>query len=488
MSGPAPPERVELTHPSALLDHYRVPYVVRTGSDAPRAVRVARLEGGAPDGRRVVWVDAAQLPSSRRYSGPFATSGHSVAGHVARSTPADLGLGGDWSATAAVTDADGRVVAHMWESASGDVFVPFDLDRVLEGLWSEAYLTLTRSRRLRSTLRRFAVNTYYVLRPALPRAVQIRLRRGLARRQEAPAFPAWPLETGMHDLCEWFLRTLAETLGVSVPYIAPWPAGSTWALVLTHDVETAAGCRDMELLRAGERAAGLRSSWNFVPERYDVTTALLDRVRADGCEVGVHGLRHDGRDLASRRQVRLRSPRMRDFARRWQAVGFRSPATQRGWDLMPLLGFEYDSSYSDTDPYEPQPGGSCTYLPFFNGDLVELPITLPQDHTLFEILGHRDGSLWLGKADQLRRRGGMVLVLTHPDYAHGPALSAWQDLLDLAAADDQAWNALPREVATWWRDRRRTEIVAGAHGWELRGPAAARARIDTVAPQKETAA
>ncbi len=258
--------------------------------------------------------------------------------------------------------------------------------------------------------------------------------------------------------------------------------------MLTHDVETAAGCRDMELLRAGEREAGLRSSWNFVPERYDVTTDLLDRVRADGCEVGVHGLRHDGRDLASRRQVRLRSPRMRDFARRWQAVGFRSPATQRGWDLMPLLGFEYDSSYSDTDPYEPQPGGSCTYLPFFNGDLVELPITLPQDHTLFEILGHRDGSLWLGKADQLRRRGGMVLVLTHPDYAHGPALSAWQDLLDLAAADDQAWNPLPREVATWWRDRRRTEIVAGAHGWELRGPAAARARIDTVAPQKETAA
>ena len=90
---------------------------------------------------------------------------------------------------------------------------------------------------------------------------------------------------------------------------------------------------------------------------------------------------------------------------------------------MPLLGFDYDSSYPDTDPYEPQPGGCCSWLPFFNGDLVELPITLPQDHTLFEILGASTSALWLDKARFLRDRGGMALMITHPDYARNDELS-----------------------------------------------------------------
>ena len=72
---------------------------------------------------------------------------------------------------------------------------------------------------------------------------------------------------------------------------------------------------------------------------------------------------------------------------------------------MPRLGFDYDSSYSDTDPYEPQPGGCCSYLPYFNENMVELPITLPQDHTLFSILQRPDADVWIGKADFLRERG-----------------------------------------------------------------------------------
>ena len=90
---------------------------------------------------------------------------------------------------------------------------------------------------------------------------------------------------------------------------------------------------------------------------------------------------------------------------------------------MHRLGFDYDSSYTDTDPYEPQPGGCCTFLPYFNRGTVELPITLPQDHTLFTILQHADADLWLRKAGHIRDRGGMVLVLTHPDYAHDQRLA-----------------------------------------------------------------
>jgi hypothetical protein len=146
---------------------------------------------------------------------------------------------------------------------------------------------------------------------------------------------------------------------------------------------------------------------------------------------------------------------MRAAAERWGAVGFRAPATQRRWEWMPLLGFDYDSSYPDTDPYEPQAGGCCSSVPFFNGELVELPITVPQDHTVFEILGGEDESLWIEKIEFLRARGGMALMLTHPDYLPegGLAFRAYERVLARYADDTTAWKALPRDVAAWWRRR-----------------------------------
>jgi hypothetical protein len=140
---------------------------------------------------------------------------------------------------------------------------------------------------------------------------------------------------------------------------------------------------------------------------------------------------------------------------------------------MPMLRFEYDSSYPDTDPFEPQAGGCCSWLPFFNEDLVELPITLPQDHTLFTILRKRDESLWREKAMLLRRQGGMALLLTHPDYMLDPALiECYRRFLDEFAGDGCAWHALPREVAQWWRRRAASRLVRARGSWAIHGPAA----------------
>ena len=43
-------------------------------------------------------------------------------------------------------------------------------------------------------------------------------------------------------------------------------------------------------------------------------------------------------------------------------------------------------------------------------------MTMPQDHTLFEILGHKDISMWITKADWVAENGGMILINVHPDY------------------------------------------------------------------------
>ena len=135
-------------------------------------------------------------------------------------------------------------------------------------------------------------------------------------------------------------------------------AGRTqWALVLTHDVETADGLAAREPVLELERGLSLRSAWNLVPRRYEVDPELVRGLREEGFEIGVHGLYHDGRDLESPARLHERLPGMRAAAERWGAVGFRSPATVRAWELMPLLGFDYDSSSPDSDPFEPVAGG-----------------------------------------------------------------------------------------------------------------------------------
>ena len=470
--------------PFELGDYMRIPMTVdRTLSrDLPENVGALHATS-SPHGPRLLWAraeDGRHAPGT--HAGHHKLAGIHLVCPVFTGSPEEIGCrrenGGEgWRPLTPVQNLHGTAVGHVWTSDRGSLFLPFDPGEAMSWLWSERYTELD-DVRLRNRLRQLLVRLYYTVRPLLPRKLQLLLRRGHAARQTNPNFPGWPEEHALHDLYDWLLDRLEQIAGEPVPYLHPWPNGHTSAFVLTHDVETSAGRDAIEALRAPERARGLRSVWNFVPERYAVADELLDRLRSEGCEIGVHGLRHDGRDLASRRMVRKRLPAIRAWADHWGAVGFRSPATQRSWDLMPLLGFDYDSSYTDSAPHEPRPGGCCTYLPFFIDDLVELPITLPQDHTLFEVLGMTDGFLWRSKVDALRSRGGLVLMIAHPDYVHCPGmLGAWVDLLDQLSADPGAWHALPREVAAWWR-RRAQSVPQLADGvWSVSGPAAGEAVV-----------
>jgi hypothetical protein len=380
---------------------------------------------------------------------------------------------------------EGKHLASVWRRDDGSLFLPFDPDEVRLSLLSESYHEALERRAARQW-RRLAMHIYYRSRDAMPRALQIWLRRRYARVQARSQFPRWPVETALDDFLNTFVSMLGSIAGEPVPTIAPWPNGCSWALVLTHDVETSAGVAAMDSVLELERSLGVRSSWNFVPRRYDVSPELVRDLVADGFEVGVHGLYHDGRDLESEAVLRERLPAMRDAAARWGAAGFRSPATHRDWDLMPLLGFDYDSSYPDTDPFEPQSGGCCSWLPFFNEEMVELPLTMPQDHTLFTILRQPDERTWVEKAEFLRARGGMALIDTHPDYlADRPVLTAYQRFLERFAHDDDAWRALPGDVSSWWRRRSQSNLERDGEQWVVRGPAEADARVELLTPERD---
>jgi hypothetical protein len=311
---------------------------------------------------------------------------------------------------------------------------------------------------------------YYRAKPMIPRSAQMIVRRWYSRLQAGLPFPRWPVETSLHDLYQYLFELIEPLAEEPIPIIAPWPSGHSWAFVLTHDVESASGYGNIELLCKIETAGSYRSSWNFVPMNHEQRLeGVLEGLVERGFEVGVHGLRHDGRDIS---ELDERLPLINEWAERWHASGFRSPATLRDWEGMRRLGFDYDSTYFDTSPYEPQPGGCCTWLPFMLGTMVELPITLPQDHTLFEILGRSDAQPWLEKARFLRDRGGMALVLTHPDYADNVHLvDAYRRLLEEFAGDATAWKPLPREVSQWWRRRAASVLDRTSGSWRIVGPA-----------------
>lgn len=295
-----------------------------------------------------------------------------------------------------------------------------------------------------------STDLYYLVKPAVPRWLQIRLRRELARRKRMRYTDTWPI----------------DPMSATKPDGWPgWPAGKKFALILTHDVESAKGVERCRPLMKLEEELGLRSSFNFVPEKYEAPPELRRELTARGFEVGVHGLNHDGKLYASKEIFDQRAERINRYLKAWKAVGFRSPSMQHNLDWIHALNIQYDLSTFDVDPFEPQSDGMGTIFPFHvpaNGaganPYVEMPYTLPQDFTLFVILKEENPGIWKHKLNWLAEHGGMALVNVHPDYMHfgsgKPSLgeypaSFYRDFLCTAISYHAGcyWHALPRDVA-----------------------------------------
>ncbi|MFX0200272.1 MAG: glycosyltransferase [Candidatus Hodarchaeota archaeon] len=292
---------------------------------------------------------------------------------------------------------------------------------------------------------------YYYLKPVIPRNLQIFLRRQTIPFKKLLHRDTWPIH---------------KRAGRPPHGWSGWPDQKKFALVLTHDVETAIGqekCHDLIRL---EKDLGFRSSFYFVPERYSVSLKLLHYIASQGFEVGVHGLKHDGRLYHSQKIFKERAVRINHYLKKWGAVGFRSPSTHHNLHWLHFLNIDYDASTFDTDPFEPQPKGVASIFPFFvPGDssqrgYVELPYTLPQDFTLFLLMKENSIQVWKQKLDWIVEKGGMALLLTHPDYmnfggggqkaekAHYPAKHYTEFLYYIKTNyEGLYWHALPKDIA-----------------------------------------
>jgi predicted glycosyltransferase len=289
---------------------------------------------------------------------------------------------------------------------------------------------------------------YYFLKPLIPRSAQIYLRRMIVARKRARYAGVWPID---------------ERAGNPPDGWTGWPERKKFALVLTHDVDTDRGQGRCRQLMELEERLGFRSAFGFVAERYAVSADLRRDLRERGFEVYVHGLYHDGLYYTSRETFLERAARINHYLVEWKAAGFRSPSMQRNLDWFHDLCIEYDSSTFDTDPFEPQSDGVGTIFPFRvrkNGSqngYIELPYTLPQDFTLFVMMGETDIGIWKRKLDWIVKKGGMALINTHPDYMHfgpgSPGLEEYparyyEEFLRYAKTkfEGQYWHVLPNQL------------------------------------------
>lgn len=351
---------------------------------------------------------------------------------------------------------------HIEHAPNGSgVDVPFSLAEAYENYVTERWAQGARQRRLPAA----ALSAFYRVKGAIPRAAQLTARRMLIRWQRLSDFPQWPFDASVSRLLALYARCGLEACAVDeLAFHWFWPDRNRAALILTHDVESAPGLRNALAIADIEEEHGMRSSFNIVGSWYAIDWGIVEELDARGFELGVHGIFHDRSLFSSRKEFERQQPLLVDMRKRLGASGFRSPATHRVNDWLAELPVEYDCTIPLTDPYEPQPGGCCSPWPFFIGDLVELPYTMPQDHTLFTLLRQRDISVWLSQLEALERCHGLAQCVTHPDpgYLGEPQNQRrYAEFLAAVAERQGLWRPLPREVAAWWRRRDAGEFRDG---------------------------
>jgi hypothetical protein len=270
-----------------------------------------------------------------------------------------------------------------------------------------------------------------------------------------------------------FLASLLVASGKTIPRIGFWRRGKSHALAVSHDVETQVGLEDgASKLIEVEKELNIRSTWNIPSDRYPLSSQLLTFLAKTG-EVGAHDTKHDGRLLFARYKDKverlIQCKEQLEHLARSEVRGFRSPLLQHSQDILDAVGqagYKFDSSVPSWEALSPtslRPHGVGTIFPFTISGVVEVPVSLPQDHQLIRAGGLSvaetvdrliDVSRWV------KGVRGVCVLLVHPDYEFG--LEGGQDeyrrLLQSFRSDPSCDIMTLGEIAEWWACREQSQI------------------------------
>jgi hypothetical protein len=195
----------------------------------------------------------------------------------------------------------------------------------------------------------------------------------------------------------------------------------------------------------------------------------------------VHDLNHDGRLYKNREYFAERVAKINAYGHKWGTKGFRAAVLYRRQEWFQDLQFAFDMSVPNVAHLDPQRGGCCTVMPYFIGNLLEIPVTATQDYTLFHILQDYRTDLWKTQIDLIMEKHGLLSFIAHPDYATtGRERKVYEALLSHLAELRQkqgVWIATPGAVNQWWRQRAGMRIVEDGPELRIEGEGSERARI-----------
>jgi len=380
--------------------------------------------------------------------------------------------------------ADGVLYNALKDATTNgsNAVLPFDPTEVIDTLRFERYANRYNQGAL-NRWKRSLRNAYYFLRPLMHVNIRRHFQRTHLNGWRSLLFPRWPVDTTVEDLCEQLLLLSMKAKGIDrVPFVWFWPDGAQSCVAMTHDLETERGKTFCSELMDIDDSFGFKASIQVVPEeRYKVSCAFIQSIRDRGFEVNIQDLNHDGHLFRNREEFLRRAQRINAYGREYEAKGFRAAVLYRNLDWYDALEFSFDMSVPNVAHVDPQRGGCCTVMPYFVGDILEIPLTTIQDYALFHLLNEYSLDLWKAQTALIMEKNGLVSFIVHPDYViEKRAQDIYRDLLAFLRQQGQekrTWFALPGEIDDWWRSRSKMRVVDHDRKWHIEGPGAERAKL-----------
>jgi len=215
-------------------------------------------------------------------------------------------------------------------------------------------------------------------------------------------------------------------------------------LLITHDVESEKGLRRALSFKAVDDDLNVQSTWFLPSHEYPISRAIAAEL-ADGSTIGSHDVKHDGKLIYIQRYKELVQRMTESRVKLEEIFGkevrcFRSPLLQFSRKIVSALneaGYRFDFSLPCWEPVHPltMSGFGIESVQAFELDgVVEIPLTLLQDHQLLNLLGMNTGDaikLWVEQANLIRSFEGDIVLLIHPDYSFSRDLQKYRDLLTI---------------------------------------------------------
>jgi len=231
-----------------------------------------------------------------------------------------------------------------------------------------------------------------------------------------------------------------------------------------------------------------------VPGRVVQTSpSFFKRLEERGVELGIHGFDHvDFRALSQPQIAEQMKRAAAEFERSGIAFeGFRCPylgCDPRVLEAIPNRALAYSSNTAiawapDTgfrsrstvtektleSLYRAASADQFVAMPRFEGDLVEVPVSVPDDLLLVDAWRMEDGAVldaWKGVLQAVHARGELFVLMFHPEALDRIAAALDGVVAEARRLTPAVWITQLRDVATWWREKSHFAAYTheGSHG------------------------